>query len=178
MLNLKPFVLELNNFIPEQPCLEGSRSVDNHVVAVLDEDKEALSLNVHLLHRQITGPGTLHATHTTVRLRQSDLSDLPSCELLINLDQDRQPTRGHHDDVRGHQPTQGPLVVRGRLPTRGPRTTPGVLRELIIALEGLIVTQGAHHALCVTPEVHDADLVLEAQCRMVHLLLHLRQESI
>ena len=153
MLNLKPFVLELNNFIPEQPCLEGSRSVDNHVVVVLDEDKEALSLNVRLPRHQTTGPGTLHATHTTVRLRQSDLSDLPSCELLINLDQDRQPTRG-------------------------PRTTLVVPRELIIALAGLIVTQGAHHALCVTPEVHDADLVLEAQCHMVHLLLHLRQKSI
>ena len=152
--------------------------MDNHVVAVLDEDKEAFSLNDRLPRRQTTGPGTLHATHTTVRPQRSVQSDLPSCELLINLDQDRQPTRGHHDDVRGHQPTQGPLVVRGRLPTRGPRTTLVVLRELIIALEGLIVTQGAHHALCVTPEVHDVDLVLEAQSRMVHLLLHLRQESI
>ena len=68
--------------------------MDNHVVVVLEDevkpqDVEALSLNDRLLRHLTTDPGTLHTTHTIVRLHGSAQSDLPSYELLIKSDQDR-----------------------------------------------------------------------------------------
>ena len=146
--------------------------MDNHVVVVLEDevkpqDVEAISLNDRLLRHLTTDPGTLHITHTIVRLHGSAQSDLPFCELLIKSDQDRQPTRGLHDDVRGHRLIQDPLV-----------TIQEVLRELTTALAGLIVTHGAHHALCVTPKVHVAVHVLEVHHGIMHLLLHQPRESV